>query len=162
MVSPFKYTIFPSRMFYYRHRLEMSHLHEWKYKHDLVVNLDIELTTYFLLHYPKFNNITHTLLSTLNNIDRKILESNDSFLTQTSLLGSTLFVTETYFFLTQPSTTLYSLKDSKSLFKRFSCAIISSFQDFSGFVIFIVGIHFCTLLSIHLSPRRVFRTLSNI
>ena len=70
-------------MFYYRHRLEMSHLHEWKYKHDLVVNLDIELTTYFLLHYPKFNNITHTLLSTLNNIDRKILESTDSFLTQT-------------------------------------------------------------------------------
>ena len=104
-------------MFYYRlitrHRLEMSHLHEWKYKHDLVVNLDIELTT-FLLHYPKFNNITHTLLNTLNNIDRKILESTNSFLTQTSLLGSTLFVTETYFFLTQPSTTLYSLKDSKN------------------------------------------------
>ena len=37
----------------------------------------------------------HTLLSTLNNIDCKILESTDSFLRQTLLFGSTTFDPET-------------------------------------------------------------------
>ena len=39
--------------------------------------------------------IRDTLLRTLNNIDCKILESNDSYLTQTLLFGSTSFDSET-------------------------------------------------------------------
>ena len=41
----------------------------------------------------------HTLLSTLNNIDAKILEPNDSYLTQTLLFGSTSFDSETNTFV---------------------------------------------------------------
>ena len=44
---------------------------------------------------PIFYDKRHTLLSTLNNIDSKILESNDSYLTQTLLFGSTSFDSET-------------------------------------------------------------------
>ena len=51
------------------------------------------LTLCFTKHtYPDFR---HTLLSTLNNTDCKILESNNSFLTETLLFGSTSFDTET-------------------------------------------------------------------
>ena len=53
----------------------------------------------FLLHCPTFHDKRHTLLSTLNNIDSKILESNDSYLTQTLLFGSTLFDSETNTFV---------------------------------------------------------------
>ena len=42
-----------------------------------------------------FYDKRHTLLSILNNIDCKILESNDSYLTQTLLCGCTLFDSET-------------------------------------------------------------------
>ena len=44
---------------------------------------------------PIFYDKRHTLLSTLNNIDSKILESNDSYLTQTLSFGSTSFDSET-------------------------------------------------------------------
>ena len=57
--------------------------------------LSIESTSHFLLHCPIFHDKRHTLLSTLNNIDSKILESNDSYLTQTLLFGSTSFNSET-------------------------------------------------------------------
>ena len=57
--------------------------------------LSIESTSHFLLHCPIFHDIRHTLLSTLDNIDSKILKSNDSYLTQTLLFGSTSFDSET-------------------------------------------------------------------
>ena len=55
----------------------------------------IESTSHFLLHCPIFHVKRHTFLSTLNNIDSKILEPNDSYLTQTLLFGSASFDSET-------------------------------------------------------------------
>ena len=71
----------------------------------------------FLLHCPTFHDKRHTLLSTLNNIDSKILESHDSYLTQTLVFGSIrLIQRQTHLLLTQPLTIFYLLKDSKNLF----------------------------------------------
>ena len=50
---------------------------------------------HFLLHCPLFHGKRHTLGSTLINIDSKLLECNDSYLTQTLLFGSTSFDSET-------------------------------------------------------------------
>ena len=82
-----------------RLRVGMSHLREHKFKHNFQdclnpicsCGLDIESTSHFLLHCPTFNDERYTLLSTLNNIDRKLLELTKSSLPQTLLLGNTLF-----------------------------------------------------------------------
>ena len=74
-----------------RLRLELSHLREHKFKCIFQNCLNpfcsggssIESTSHFLLHCPIFHDTRHTLLSTLNNIDSKILETNDSYLAQT-------------------------------------------------------------------------------
>ena len=65
-----------------RLRLLLSHL--WKHKFKLsfqellnpVSNcgLDIQLSSRYLLHYPTYNTERHTLLSTLKNIDNKLLD----------------------------------------------------------------------------------------
>ena len=86
-----------------RLQLELSHLREHKFKYNFQnclnqlcsCGLSIESTSHFLLHCPIFHDKRHTLLSTLNNIDSKILESNDSYLTQTLLFGSISFDSET-------------------------------------------------------------------
>ena len=86
-----------------RLRLELSHLREHKFKYNFQNCLNplcscgsnIESTSHFLLHCPIFHDKRHTLLSTLNNIDSKILESNDSYLTLTLLFGSTSLDSET-------------------------------------------------------------------
>ena len=118
-----------------RLRLELSHLREHKFKYNFQNCLNpfcscgssIESTSHFLLHCPIFQDKRHTLLNILNNIDFKILESNDSYLTRTCLSGSTSFDSRTKrFFLTQPLTVLYPLKDSKSLF---SYAIYLNLSD---------------------------------
>ena len=77
----------------------MSHLHQHKFKHNFQdclnpicsCGLDIESTSHFHLHCPTFNDERYTLLSTLNNIHRKLLELTKSSLPQTLLLGNTLF-----------------------------------------------------------------------
>ena len=82
-----------------RLRVGMSHLREHKFKHNFQdclnpicsCGLDIESTSHFLLHCPTFNDERYTLLSTLNNIHRKLLELTKSSLPQTLLLGNTLF-----------------------------------------------------------------------
>ena len=69
----------------------MSHLREQKFKHNFQdclnlicsCGLDIESTSHFLLHCPTFNDERYTLLSTLNNIDCKLLELTKSTLSQT-------------------------------------------------------------------------------
>ena len=74
-----------------RLRLELSHLREHKFKYNFQNCLNplcscgssIESTSHFLLHCPIFHDKGHTRLSTLNNIDSKLLESNNSYLTQT-------------------------------------------------------------------------------
>ena len=70
--------------------LDLSHIHEYQFKYNFQNCLNplcrcgssIKSTSYFLLHSPIFYDKWHTLLSTLNNIDSKILESTDSYLTQ--------------------------------------------------------------------------------
>ena len=86
-----------------RLQLELSHLREHKFKYNFQnclnplcsCGLSIESTSHFLLHCAIFHDKRHTLLSTLNNIDSKTLESNGSYLTQTLLFGSISFDSET-------------------------------------------------------------------
>ena len=71
-------------------RLELSHLHDHKFKYNFQNCLNQlcscgSSTSHFLLQCPIFNDKTHTLLSTLIIIDSKILESIDSHLTKTVL-----------------------------------------------------------------------------
>ena len=69
-----------------RLRLGLSHLREHKFKHSFqdTINplcscgLDIESTEHFLLHCPQFVNERRTLLSTIGNINYKLLENTDS------------------------------------------------------------------------------------
>ena len=64
-------------------RPELNHLREHKFKYNFQNCLNplrscgssIESTSHFLLHCPIFHDKRHSLLSTLNNIDCKILES---------------------------------------------------------------------------------------
>ena len=86
-----------------RLRLELIHLIEHKFMYNFQnrlnsfcsCGLSIESTSHFLLHCPIFHDNRHTLLSTLNSIDWKILESTDSYSTQTLLFGCTSFDSQT-------------------------------------------------------------------
>ena len=82
-----------------RLRIGLSYLREHKFKHSFqdTINplcncgLDIESTEHFLLHCPQFVNERRTLLSTIGNINYKLLENTDSVLTQTLLFDNTSF-----------------------------------------------------------------------
>ena len=50
---------------------------------------DVEFTEHFLLHYPKFVNERHTLLSSLGIFNCSLLENTSKVLTQTLLFGNT-------------------------------------------------------------------------
>ena len=81
-----------------RLRLGLSHLREHKFKHSFQDSLnplcmnpygfDVEPTSHFLLHCPIYNNERSSLLSTIRNIDCKLLENTDSLLTQALLYGN--------------------------------------------------------------------------
>lgn len=72
-------------------QLELSHLRELKFKYNFQNYLNqlcscgwsVALTSHFFLHCPIFSDEIHTLRSTLNNIDYKILQLTNSYLTQT-------------------------------------------------------------------------------
>ena len=53
--------------------------------------MDIESTSLLFLHYPLFDDKRITLLSTLNNNDSKLIETNESSLTELLLFGNSLF-----------------------------------------------------------------------
>ena len=84
-------------------RLQLSHLRELIFKYNFknclntlcICASSIESTPHFLLHCPIFHDKRHTLMSTSNDIDLKILGSNDSYLIQTLSFGSTSFHSET-------------------------------------------------------------------
>ena len=77
----------------------MSHLREHKFEYNFQdclnpicsCGLDIESTSRFLLHCPTFNDERYNLMSTLNNIDCKLLKLTKPFLSRTLLYGNTLF-----------------------------------------------------------------------
>ena len=83
-----------------RFRLGLSRLREHKFNHNFqnCINplcscaMDIESSSHFFVHCPLFDDKTITLLSTLNKIDCKlIIETNESSLIKTLLIGNSLF-----------------------------------------------------------------------
>ena len=82
-----------------RLRLGLSHLREHKFKHSFQDSLnplckcgaEVESTTHFLLHCPIYNNDRSSLLSTIRNIDYKLLEITDSSLTHALFYGNPSF-----------------------------------------------------------------------
>ena len=82
-----------------RLHLGLSHLREHKFKHSFQDSLnplckcgaEVESTTHFLLHCPIYNNDRSSLLSTIRNIDCKLLEITDFSLTHTLLWGNPSF-----------------------------------------------------------------------
>ena len=127
-----------------RLQLELSHLceHKFKYNFQNCLNLlcscgsSIESTSHFLLQCLIFHDNRHTLLSTLNNIDSKILASNDSYLTQTLLFVFTLFDSETNT-LVLNATIDYILSTDRfeqPLFFSYEIYLILSDQLFFSFV----------------------------
>ena len=79
--------------------LGLSHLRENKFNHNFqnCINplcscgMDIESTFHFSLHCPLFDDKKITLLSTLNKTDCKLIEANESSLTEMLLFGNSLF-----------------------------------------------------------------------
>ena len=132
----------------------MNHLREHKCKHNFEdclnpicsCGLDIEPTSHFLLHCPTFNDERYTLLSTLNNIDCKLLE-----LTKPSLLPTFYMAThylikkKTHASSTQQLNIFYLLKDFRSLL--FSQFPSESLNPSSRFLKYFYYIYFLSLLS---------------
>ena len=79
-----------------RLRLGLSHLRGHKFKHSFQDSLnplckcstEVESTSHFLLYCPIYNNDRSSLLSTIRNIDCKLLENTRCSLTQTLLHGN--------------------------------------------------------------------------
>ena len=82
-----------------RLRLGLSHLREHKFKYRFQDSLnplckcgaEVESTSHFLLHCPIYNNHRSSLLSTIRDIDCKLLEITNSSLTQMLLYGDPSF-----------------------------------------------------------------------
>ena len=75
-----------------RLRLGLSHLREHKFKHSFQDLLNpFESASHFLLRCPIYDNDRSSLLSTIRNIDCKLLEITNSSLTQTLLYGNPSF-----------------------------------------------------------------------
>ena len=76
-------------------RLGLSHLREHKFKHSFQdtlnsfcsCGLDVETNTYFFFYCPLFTNQRHTLLSTVNDFDSSLTNTNDLILTHVLLFG---------------------------------------------------------------------------
>ena len=81
-----------------RLRLGLSHLREHKFNPNFQnftnplcsCGMEIELMSHFFLHCPLFDDIRITLLSTLNKIYCKLIETNKYILIGTQLFGSLL------------------------------------------------------------------------
>ena len=111
-----------------RLRLGLSHLREHKFKHSFQDSLnplckcgaEVESTTHFLLHCPIYNNDRSSLLSTIRNIDCKLLEITDSSLTHTLLYGNPSFdiITNSLILNATIDFVLSTKRFEEALFKR--------------------------------------------
>ena len=80
-----------------RLRLGLSHLREHKFKHnfqDCINPLcscgsDVESIAHYFLHCPFYVNERHTLLKTINDIDRRLMDNTESNQVQYLLFGDT-------------------------------------------------------------------------
>ena len=121
-----------------RLRLGLSHLRKHKFKHSFQDTInplfscgpDIESTEHFLLHCPQFVNKRCTLLSTIGNINYKLIENTNSNLTQKLLFGNTSFditgntnilsATINFIFLTKRFDNYFYKQSQSDLFFHFS------------------------------------------
>ena len=86
-----------------RLRLSLNHLRDHKFKHsEYTLNpfcscgLDVETNThFFFLYCALFTNQRRTLLSTVNDIDNSLTNTNDSILTYILLFGKASLDTST-------------------------------------------------------------------
>ena len=78
-----------------RLRLGLSHLREHKFKHSFQdtlnpfssCGLDFETNVHFFLYFPLFSNQRCTLLSTVNDIDSSLANTDNTTLTDNLLFG---------------------------------------------------------------------------
>ena len=108
-----------------RLRLVLSHLQKHKFNHSIqdLLNrisnrgLDIESYSRYLVDYRTFNTERHTLLSTLKNIDHKLLDLPKQIVTKNLLFGSSSFdiITNTNI-LNVTVNLIYLLKDLTKCF----------------------------------------------
>ena len=70
--------------------LGLSHLSEHKFKHSFqdTLNPDVESTSHYVFHCPMYNDEKHTLLSTIKNIDSRLLDVTKTVLIKTLLFGN--------------------------------------------------------------------------
>ena len=81
-----------------RLRVGLCRLGEYKFKHSFQDTLnpicsydfDVESTSHYILHCPMYNNERHTLLSTIKNIDRRLLDVTETDLIKTLLFGNSV------------------------------------------------------------------------
>ena len=90
----------PQRIkFLTRLRLDLSHLREHKFKHSFQDSLsplckcgaEVESTPHFLLHCPIHNNDRSSLLSTIRNIDCKLIEIIPLFFNSNITIWKSIF-----------------------------------------------------------------------
>ena len=78
-----------------RLRLSLNHLYEHKFKHTFQdtlnpfcsCDLDVETNMHFFLYCPLFSNQRCALLSTVNDIDSSLTNTDDTTLTDILLFG---------------------------------------------------------------------------
>ena len=119
-----------------RLRLGLSHLREHKFKQSfqdslnsicscgtdegilmLMRGIDVETTTYYLLHCPLFSDKRLILINNIRNIDCNILNLNDSRFSEVLLFGnSSLNNTKNTSILNTTIEYISHLRDLKSLF----------------------------------------------
>ena len=86
-----------------RLRIDLSQLHEQKFKHSFpdVLNpicscsFDAESTSHYILHCLMYNDKRHTLLSTIKNIDCRLADVTENVLLKTLLFGNCNVVAHT-------------------------------------------------------------------
>ena len=110
-----------------RLRLGLSHLRKHKYNNNFQnyinplcsCSMDIEPNSHFFIHCPLLDDKRITLLSTFSKIDCKLIETNESPLTETLLFGNSLFdLKKTPLYLAHPLITFYPLKGSKNSYSN--------------------------------------------
>ena len=142
-----------------RLRLGLSHLNEYKFKHDTINPIcicggDIESINHFFLHFPEYYETRQTLFDNIQSIGKMLLSQNESSLTH--FLTMTLNATPMWMhsFSTQQLNSYYLQEDSVDLYlkelKMFFFSFSNSFSIWLS-VCFCLFILFCYLLLILIS-----------
>ena len=128
-INPFANRVFnshnPKRLkFIIKLRIDVSHLWQHKIKHSFqdflkpICNcrLNIEWTLFYFVHCPIYHIERQTLLSTVRNIDKNLLDLNDLSLTISVII--ILIETPAQVFLMRLLNMFYQLKDFSQCFSN--------------------------------------------